>query len=94
MIFVENVYSPILAKVSHEMGIKNILLSGLIREQTKDHPIYRRAFGLQFEKYIDHFYVKSDLDIPLLSDRGIGDEHITVSGNLKYSDSKNDITNI
>ena len=84
MIYVENVYSPILAKSSKSYGIENILISGLTRSDTKNHPIYKRAFGLNFEKYIDQFFIKSDLDYPYLLNNGVEESKIINMGNLKY----------
>jgi len=85
MIFIENVYSPILAKTSKKFHVKNILISGLTRRATRNHPIYKRAFGLSFEKYIDNFYLKSELDIDYLREIGVEEKKIQVLGNLKYS---------
>ena len=85
MIFVENVYSPILAKTAKKNHIKNILISGLTRRATRNHPIYKRAFGLSFQKYIDNFYLKSELDIDYLRGIGVEEKKIRVLGNLKYS---------
>ena len=86
IIHIENVYSPILAKVSKSYGIENILISGLTRRDTKNHPIYKRAFGLRFEKYIDYFYVKSDLDIAYLEENDVKESKIINMGNLKYQE--------
>ena len=87
IVYVENVYSPILAKVSKSYGIDNILISGLTRRDTKNHPIYKRAFGLRFENYIDYFYIKSDLDIAYLEENGVEESKIINMGNLKYQEA-------
>ncbi|MFQ5693822.1 MAG: 3-deoxy-D-manno-octulosonic acid transferase, partial [Nitrospinota bacterium] len=87
LMFVENVYSPILAKEARRGGIPTVLLSGLVRPAFAPHAIYRRAFGLRFYEHIDHFIVKSPLDAGALAGLGIGGERVRVAGNLKFDDT-------
>lgn len=87
LIFVENVYSPILAKEASHAGIPTILVSGLVRSEFRPHEIYRRAFGLGFSRYISLFIVKSSLDAECLARLGVPPDRIKVAGNLKFDAS-------
>ena len=87
LIFVENVYSPVLAKEAAREGIPTILVSGLVRSEFCPHEIYRRAFGLGFFRHIALFLVKSHLDAECLARLGVPPERVQVAGNLKFDAS-------
>ena len=85
VVFVENVYSPFLAKNARSFGAQTVLVSGLVDESFAPHPIYRRAFRLGFYDHIDSFLVKSESDSQALAKlRPASTVATTVAGDMKY----------
>lgn len=85
LVFVENVYFPILAKCAQRKRVKTVLVSGLVNLAFKGHPIYRRAFRLRFHRYVKLFAVKSRQDHATLVDNlGVPPDAVETGGNLKF----------
>ena len=85
IIFIENVYYPVLARTAQNLGIPTILASGLVQNRFRFHPLYERPFKLRFFENIDLHIVKSKLDARTLTEEcGLPAERVHIGGNLKF----------
>ena len=88
LIFIENVYVPVLARTARALGIPTILASGLVQLRFREHPLYLRPFRLGVYGHIDLHVVKSERDArTLTTDLGVPAERVRVGGNLKFDAS-------
>jgi 3-deoxy-D-manno-octulosonic-acid transferase len=85
LIFIENVYAPVLARTAQRMGIPTILASGLVQTRFRGHPLYTRAFRRRFHEAIALHIVKGDLDAKtLVTELDVPRERVQIGGNLKF----------
>lgn len=84
LVFVENCSLPLVSREAQKLGVPTTVVSALVREEFRTHPIYRRPFGLHFERYIDEFFVKAKQDADTLQHFGVPPQEVLVQGDLKW----------
>ena len=85
LIFIENVYYPVLASTAQHLGIPTILASGLVQTRFRYHPLYERPFDLRFFENIDLHIVKGERDARTLTEEcGVPADRVCIGGNLKF----------
>lgn len=75
---------PMHFKAAQAMGVRTVLLSGLMSCDFTEHPTMRRAFALKYYRYFDFIGAKEERDKQGFLALGVPESKVRPAGNLKF----------
>ncbi|MFQ6111711.1 MAG: glycosyltransferase N-terminal domain-containing protein, partial [Nitrospinota bacterium] len=84
LICIDNAPYPVLLREAQRLGVRTILVSGIMSSGFWKYSTYRRALPMRFFRYLDAIGVKDEEDREGYLMTGAEPEKIRVVGNMKY----------